>query len=274
MEEPESGANVELGHPVIVEEREKKLVEATLPVVEDALHEFYKMRGGRDKQAGLALQAMRNPEIVFKIASDDLERKEPDTTVAIAILESVRGELQLQRQYIEGADEGVGPEAQAEREGFIEKDLQYQEAEERLFSADESYGELPVRDDLMEWFSVMKEDIKKMAKAEDEKYRDAEQGEGIGRIWRSRLLTVVPAIERFLANKEIVRDYDEVSELIDANLRSLREEAGNWVMQYANDPKAFFRKKMREKLVDIKETESFLAMLEGERNERIAKRQP
>jgi len=107
----------------------------------------------------------------------------------------------------------------------------------------------------------------------------AEEGEGIGkRPFRSKLLTDVPAIERFETGRETTRDYREIMDVINSRLLAERERLGvlllqYGVLQYGEDFKTVFYDKMAKTLVGVRQMELFLAMAEGERNERIAKKQ-
>src|SRR3989338_10808902 len=127
--------------------------------------------------------------------------------------------------------------------------------------------------------SKTKELIKKLAK-EEEKFRGAEEGESIGkRLFRSKLLTDVPAIERFETGRETTRDYREIMDVINSRLLAERERLGvlllqYGVLQYGEDFKTVFYDKMAKTLVGVRQMELFLAMAEGERNERIAKKEP
>lgn len=268
----EEGVKVELGEPVVEEQYEKETIEATLTVIKEALQEFYILRQNHDKGAATVLQVMRDAERPYVFAGRALEHKDADARLALAILEAVRGELQLERSILESDDQDVGHGIQEKREANLEKDAHYQEAADVLYSRDR-YG-VPDRPEFIEWLSATKEVIKKLAKEEEEKYKGIEPGEGPVSIFRSRFLTDVPAIERFEFGKETTRDYNEIMNLVESRLLSYRDEVGTLVLQWASEPEPHFTNEMAKNLLEIRKLELFLSRLEGEQNERIAKRLP
>lgn len=278
MKEPESGADTELGQPVFEQEFEKESIEATFPVVKEALDEFYMKRANRDQQFAFALQIMRDAERIYDSAIKKLRKEKSDATLSLSIIESVRGELQFERDLmesyeLESEDATKNQEIEMERQKNFEQDMHYQEASDTLFSHDE-YS-VPVKKDLTEWLGETKELIKKLAKEEEEKFRSAEESESIGRrIFRSKLLTDVPAIERFETGRETTRDYREIISVIDSRLLAERGYLGTLLLQYANNSKTEVYDEMAKTIVGVRQIELFLSMAEGERNERIAKRQP
>ena len=273
-----------IGRPGIKEfkqEFEKESIEATFPVVKEALSEFYEKYFSRDKQINRTLQIIRDAERTCDFAIEILKKEDGDATLALSIIESARGELQYERDLmesheLESEEEVKNQEAEIVWQKNFEKDLHYQEATDILFSHDE-YG-VPEKPDFIEWLGETKELIKKLAKEEEEKFRGAEEGEGIGkRPFRSKLLTDVPAIERFETGRETTRDYREIMDVINSRLLAERERLGILLLQlgglYENDSKKIFHDEIVETLVGVRQMELFLAMAEGERNERIAKKQ-
>jgi len=181
----------------------------------------------------------------------------------------------MESHELESEEEVKNQEAEIVWQKNFEKDLHYQEVADILFSHDE-YG-VPEKPDFIEWLGKTKELIKKLAK-EEEKFRGAEEGESIGkRLFRSKLLTDVPAIERFETGRETTRDYREIMDVINSRLLAERERLGILLLQlgglYENDSKKIFHDEIVETLVGVRQMELFLAMAEGERNERIAKKQ-
>ena len=272
FEDPEGGVNVELGQPVWGEGLERESIEASLPAVKEALHEFYSMRAAREEEAAFAIGVIRDRESIYKSAAKGVSKENLDFTLALTVLESARGEFQYRRMLIESQDESVEHGIQDKREGLMEKEAHYQEASDVLFSADEQYSGVPDRGDLIQWLAERKQFIKEQAKDEEEKYKGREPGEGNGLIWRPRLLTDVPAIERFEKNQETTRDFNEIMNLLESYTLSMRDYMGGLVMEYANDPSERFKDAMAKNLRDIRKLELFLSQLEGERNERIAKK--
>lgn len=278
MEEPESRANIELGEPFINEEFTKESLEATFPVIKEALDEFYQRRASRDQQVAFALQTMRDAERPYTFAIAELGKENGNATLALAILESVAGEIQYERSLmeiyeLESDDTAKNQEIEEKRQANIEKEAHFQEAADILFGHD-GYA-VPVRADFIEWLGETKGFIKKLAAEEEEKFLGIEQGEGVGkRIFRSRLLTDVPAIERFGAGQETTRDYREIMDVVESRLLAGRERIGTLLLQYVNDPAAGLKSEMAKLLTELRKTELFLSMLEGERNERVAKKQP
>lgn len=276
IQDPESGANIELGQPVLENEFEKESIKATFPVIREAISEFYGRHFSHDKQINRTLQIVRDAERICDFAIYELE-KENGATMALAILESARGELQLARDImesyeLESEDTTKNQEIETERQKNFEQDLHYQEAADILFSHD-GYN-VPIKPDFIEWLGETKELIKKLAKGEEEKFRGAEEGEGIGkRPFRSKLLTDVPAIERFETGQETTRDYREIMDVINSRLLAERDRLGTLLLQYGEDSKMVFYDEMAKTVAGVRQIELFLAMAEGERNERIAKNQ-
>lgn len=274
----EEGTSIELGEPVLNEEFAKESIEATFPVIKEALDEFYTRRANREQQAAFALQVMRDAERPYTSAVAELGKEKGKVLLALAIFESVRGELQYERGLfdayeLESEDTEKNQQVEIKRQENFEKDAHYQEAADVLFSHDEY--DVPERADFIEWLGETKGFIKKLASEEEEKFRGTAEGEGVGqRIFRSRLLTDVPAIERFETGSETTRDYREMMDLVESRLLAERERIGTVLLQYVNDQKTEFLHEMAAALTATRSMELFLSMLEGERNERIAKRQP
>lgn len=276
MVDPESGANIELGQPVLENEFDKETIEATFPVIKEALDEFYMRRAKHDKQAAFMLQVRHAAERPYIFAIKEL-MKGNNATLALAIIESAQGELQYERSVLEfyeleSEDATENQDVEIKRQENFEKDQHYQEVSDILFNYNE-YG-VPEKSDFIEWLLKTKELIKKLAEDEEKKFRGAEEGESIGkRVFRSKLLTEVPAIERFETGQETTRDYREIMSVIESRLLGERERLSALLLKYANDPKAEFYNEMKRTLVEVRQIELFFAMTEGERNERIAKRQ-
>ncbi|MDO8574938.1 MAG: hypothetical protein Q7R61_01545 [bacterium] len=277
IKDPEGGADTELGQPVFEQEFEKESIEATFPVIKEAIDEFYGRRFSHDKQINRTLQIIRDAERTCDFAIEKLKKENGDATLAISIIESARGELQLARDImesyeLESEDASANQEIETEQQKNFEQDMHYQEATDILFSHD-GY-DVPIKPDFIEWLGETKELIKKLATEEEKKFRGAEEGEGIGkRPFRSKLLTDVPAIERFETGQEVTRDYREIMDVINSRLLAERDRLGTLLLQYANDSKAEIYDEMAKTLVGVRQMELFLAMAEGERNERIAKKQ-
>lgn len=281
MVDLESGANIELGQPVLENEFEKESIEATFPVIKEALDEFYMRRAQRDKQAAFALQVRHDTERPYALATRDLA-KGRNATLALAIIESAQGELQYERSVLESyelesEDSDKNQEIEIKRQKNFEKDQHYQEVTDILFSHAE-YG-VPEKSDFIEWLGKTKKIIKKLAKEEEEKFDNAESDEENGsvisnRIFRSRLLTDIPAIERFETGRETTRDYREIMDVLNSRLLGERERLGTLLLEYLNGSKAELYDEMAKTVVGVRQMELFLAIAEGERNERIAKNQP
>ncbi len=277
IKDPESGTDIELGQPVFEQKFEKESIEATFPVIKEALDEFYMRRASHDQQTAFALQVMHNTEQPYAFATLELS-KEKGATMALAILESAQGEIQYEQDLmesyeLESEDTTKNQEVEIKRQKNFEKDLHYREATDVLFS---HYGyNVPIKPDFTIWLGETKELIKKLAKEEEEKFRGEEEGESIGkRIFRSKLLTNVPAIERFENGQETTRDFREVMDVINNRLLAKREYLGTLLLQYVNDPKSEIYEEMAKTVVEARQMELFFAMAEGERNERVAKKEP
>lgn len=278
IEDPESGANIELGQPVLENEFEKESIEAIFPIIKEAINKFYEKRSARDQQTDLIFQMANDSSRMYNIATEKLKRESGDATLALSIIESARGELQLERELaesyeLESEDTAKNREIEIEQQKNFEQDLHYQESSDILFSHYE-YG-VPTKSDFIEWLGETKNLIRKMAKEEEEKFRNSKEDENIGkRIFRSKLLTDVPAIERFETGRETTRDYREIMDVISSRLLAERNRLGTLIILYATDSQTKLYDEMAETLVKVRQMELFLAMAEGERNERIAKKQP
>ena len=164
IKDPESGADIELGQPVFEQEFEKESIEATFPVIKEALDEFYRRRASHDQQTAFALQVMRNADQPYTFATQELN-KEKGATVALAIIESAQGEIQYEQDLmesyeLESEDTTKNQEVEIKRQKNFEQDLHYQEAADVLFS---HYGyNIPTRPDFIEWLGETKEMIKKL----------------------------------------------------------------------------------------------------------------
>lgn len=266
IKDPETGANIELGQPVLKDEFEKESIEATFPVIKEAFIEFFIKRANEgDNRAAL----------MFAIA--ELKKEKGDATLALSIIESARGELQFSRNLmesyeLESEDTTKNQELEVERQKNFEQDMHYQETSDILFGHDNYV--VPARSDLIEWLGETKKLIKKLAKEEEEKLIGAEEDKSAGkRIFRSKLLTDLPAIERFETGRETTRDYREIMSLIESRLLAERDKIGGLLMQYITSPKKEQKNDMAKSLAEIRKMELFFAMSEGERNERIAKKQ-
>ncbi|MBI2635018.1 MAG: hypothetical protein HYW79_00505 [Parcubacteria group bacterium] len=277
IEDPENGKDKELGQPVIEEEFEKESVEATLAVVREALEEFYSRRSSREDQTALFLQTMRDPTEPLTISVEEIKKEDGDVTIPLAILEAVRGEIQyeydaLNSFELDAENRSENEKIETLRRDDFEKELHYQEASDVLFS--HADYERPTHDDLLKYLSKIKGYIRKLAKEEEEKYKGAGESESKNRILRSRLLTDVPAIERYETGRHTTRDYREIMDAIDANLLGYRDQIGAALLQYANDPQEMFVSYIKQSLKETRRLELILSQLEGERNERVAKKQP
>ncbi|MDO8676230.1 MAG: hypothetical protein Q7K16_01060 [Candidatus Azambacteria bacterium] len=275
IKDPENGADKELGQPIIEEEFEKESVEATLVAVKEALEEFYRRRSSREEQTAFILQVMRDPMRPFMVSEKEIKKEDGDVTIPLAILEAVRGEIQYEYDTMNSLELDAENQSENEkietlRQDDFEKELHYQEASDVLFS--HADYERPTHDDLLKRLSETKGYIRKLAKEEEKKYKGAEEG-GVERIFRSRLLTDVPAIERYEIGRHTTRDYREIMDAINASLLGYRDRIGDVLLQYAHDPQETFVSDIRQSLKETRGLELILSQLEGERNERVAKKQ-
>ncbi|MDO8561161.1 MAG: hypothetical protein Q7R91_03015 [bacterium] len=270
------GASVELGQPVFEDTLEKESVEATLDVVKEALEEFYRRRGAREDQAAFGLQVMHDPMKPFAVSVEEIKKENGDMTVPLAVLEAARGEIQyeydtLSSYELDAENQSTNEKAEATRRVDFEEEQHYQEATDVLFS--HAGYETPTQEDLFGFLEETKNYIRKIAKEEEKKYREAEDGAGM-RIFRARLLTDVPAIERYENGQHTTRDYREIMDVVGSRLLSYRDRIGTMLLQYANDSQKGFIVELKLLLGETRKLELFLSQLEGERNERIAKKQP
>ncbi len=278
IRDPESGASIELGQPIFEQEFEKESIGETFPVVKEAMREFYDRHFRRGEQINRTLQIVNDAERTSDFAIEELKKENGNATLALSIIESARGELQFIRDImesyeLESEDTQKNQKIETERQKNLGQDMHYQKAADILFSHD-GYG-VPSKPDFIEWLSETKKMIKKLAKEEEEKFRSTEEGEGIGRRpFRSLLLVDIPAIERFETGQETARDYREIMDVINSRLLAERDRLGTLLIQYSNASEASIYDEMAKTLSGVRQMELFLAMAEGERNERIAKRQP
>ena len=277
IKDPESGIDIELGQPIFKQEFEKESIEATFPVIREAINEFCERRFSHDKQINRTLRIIRDAERTCNLAIEKLKKENGNATLALSIIESARGELQLARNImesdeLESEDAAKNQEIETRQQKNFEQDMHYQEVTDILFNYN-GY-DVPTRPDFIEWLGETKELIKKLAKEEEKKFRGAEDSESIGkRPFRSKLLTDVPAIERFEIGQETTRDYREIMDVVDSRLLAERERLGTLFLLYANDSEAKIYDEIAKTLVGVRQMELFLAMAEGERNERIVKKQ-
>lgn len=276
MEDPENRANIELGQPIIEEKFEKESVEATIYAIEEALGEFYRRRSVRNPRTASDLQVMRDPMRPYAASIEEIKKEDGDMTIPLAILEAALGEIQLEYDILNSLDldaenQSANEKVEAMRQSDFERGAHYQEAADVLFSH-EDY-ETPTRDELLEYLGEAKTYIRKRAKEEEKKYGGAGKGEGVNRIFRSRLLTDVPAIERYETGRHITGDYHEIMDVISQLLFNHRDRVGTMLLQYARDPQKMLANEIKPLLKEIRNLELLLSQLEGERNERIAKKQ-
>ena len=97
-----------------------------------------------------------------------------------------------------------------------------------------------------------------------------EENEGLKKLYESRLKSVVPAFDRFLKGRQMVDDYNTVISALEERLQIKREMVNDDLLEYmATQNEAKIAEiKRRSKLIYT--LRSFLALMEGERNEKIA----
>lgn len=272
--EDEGGQSIELGQPVINKEFEKESAEATLVVIKEALDEFYARKSSRegDKKYWRHLKPENDKLKLYKIAENEIKKENSDLMIPLAILEAAKGEIQFEYDTLNSADQDDENQKLNERlaelsQFYFEKEMHYQEAADFLFS--HAGYETPTHEELLEYLGSVKEKIKKLAVEEKE---GAESGENVTKIFSSRLLTDVPAIERYETGRQVTADYSEIMDTINSLLLSVRNRIGDILVYYLNPPINFIDD-MGQSLKEARKIELFLSQLEGERNERIAKKQ-
>ena len=275
IEDPDSGEKIELGQPIIIKKFEKESTQATLFVIKEALEEFYRRRSERKEREGEQdFQYMHNP--MGPLSKSAKEIKEGgDLTIPLAILEAVRGEIQQEFEVLESLEPDAENQITEEkieitRQADFEKEMHYQETSDVLFS--NADYETPTRDNLLEFLRETKEMIKKLGKEDvEEEYGSSKSRDIVRKVFRSKMLTDVPAIERYETNRHIVGDYREIIGVINQRLLGCRDTIGDKLLRYANDPQEKFVTVIKLLLSETRKMELFLSQLEGERNERIAK---
>ena len=276
IEDPDSGMKIELGQPVLNEEFEGESVAATLPVIKEALEEFYRRRSKRkEREEGRDFQYIYDPMSPLRMSEVAIEKEDGDLTMPLAILEAVKGEVQFEFDMLDSLEPTVENQTTEEkiettRQADFEKEMHYQEAADVLFS---NIGyETPTHGELIEFLRETKEMIKKLAKEDKrEGYGGTTDEDTLKKVFRSKLLTDVPAIERYEANRHVTGDYREIMEVVGSRLLSFRDTIGDILLKYVNNPQEEFVTNMKRVLVEMRKAELFLSQLEGERNERIAK---
>lgn len=276
IKDPDSGAKIELGHPLLNKKFEKESTQATLFVIKEALEEFYRRRFELgEKEEGRDFQYLHNPMDPLLTSEKEIKKEAGDLTIPLIILEAARGEVQSEFDFLDyiepdAEDQVTEEKIETTRQADFEKEKHYQEAADTLFSS--ANYETPTHDDLIEFLRETKEIIRRIATEKVEGYYSAKNRDIVKKVFRSQVLTNVPAIERYETNHHVTDDYREIMEVINSRLLSSRNTIGDLFLKYVNNPQEKFITEMKRLLAETRKMELFLSQLEGERNERIAKK--
>ena len=124
---------------------------------------------------------------------------------------------------------------------------------------------MPDRADIIEWFKDEKRHIEETAKnaeLENEQKR-----------YESRLKAEVPAINNFIDGREAKGDYDTILSILDDKILYAREEITILLKVYIQGLRSEEKEEIEGQLRFIYVMRSFMALIEGERNEKIALKQ-
>lgn len=260
----EEGQDIELGQPVIDESQ--KEVELKFQgyglLIEDALQEFTSYLSKKSEVLN-----KRQVEEILKELREDLKGKERDVILPLALVEAVELALEkIERRVEDKKEEGDIPDEtdrdNAEMAQLYKKS--YQEAEDFFFSHSELFDAMPDYADMVEWLK------------NEKKYIEIGAGDkGINEARRkhceSRLKAEVPAINNFIEGRVVKSDLDVILSILDEKILSAREEIIILLKLYFQGTgKGEAKEEIEGQLRFIYIVRSFMALIEGERNERVA----
>ncbi|KKS38094.1 MAG: hypothetical protein A3G49_00050 [Candidatus Sungbacteria bacterium RIFCSPLOWO2_12_FULL_41_11] len=259
----EEGQDIELGQPLINEspkEIEIKFQGFGL-MLEDALGEFMAYLAEKHE-----LPSKVYIEDISKTLKEDLKKK--DILIPLALIEAVQLALEkIGNRVEEKKESGDMPDEtdmdNSEMARLYKKG--YQEAEDFFFSHSELFDAMPDRADIIEWFKDEKRHIEETAKnaeLENEQKR-----------YESRLKAEVPAINNFIDGREAKGDYDTILSILDDKILYAREEITILLKVYIQGLRSEEKEEIEGQLRFIYVMRSFMALIEGERNEKIALKQ-
>lgn len=267
----EEKGDIELGWPILELDKETvaRTFEAQLPIIESALSEVLNLAAKENPGMVTSVEDTKNeedPESILGAVRKELKKNDP--VLALAIIEAGLYSVNQRRETLERKKEeaeDINDDSIHDRiDIFQALETRYGEAEDFLFTHSD-FGEiLPSKDNLLEWIADEKRDIEKMVKKED--------NESLKKLYVSRLQSVVPSYDRFLTGRQVVDDYNTLLSALEERLQIIREMINDDLLEYMatkNEAKMTEIKRNSKLVYAIR---SFLALAEGERNEKIALR--
>lgn len=259
----EEEGDIELGRPVLEMDKEmiSKTFEAQFPMVQDALWEALRTIS---KEYPKGVSVLEDPEEILEEVKKELKKNNP--ALALAIIEAGLYSVNRERDVLERKKEeaeDINDESLQDRIDLMQAlETRYSETEDFLFTHSDFAEILPSKDHLLAWVADEKRDIEKGAKEE--------KNEGLKKLYDSRLKSVVPAYDRFLKEKQVVGDYNTLLSSLEERLQMIRELINDDLLEYLADKNEAGGAKIKRNSKLVYTLRSFLALMEGERNERIA----
>ena len=261
----EEGEDLPLGRPFLQEDHEKvaQTFEFQLPVVEDALGEFLSM-SAKESEGGKEKLRVVDYDAVLEEIKKELMKNKP--ILALAIIEAGLYCVNKETEFLESKKEKgqkiIDGEPLADRIDFLRTlAIRYGRTEDFLFTHSDFSEILPSKDHLLKYVADEKQDIENMAKKEE--------NEALRKLYDSRLKSVVPAYDRFLKGQQVVGDYNTLLSALEERLQIVRELINDDLLEYMatkNEAKIDEVKRNTKLVYTLR---SFLALMEGERNEKI-----
>lgn len=247
---------------------EKEIIRMTsegqFAVIQDALYEFLNTAS---KENSEGISVLKNPEDIFEDAKKELKANEP--VLAFAIIEAGLYSVNQKREALERKKEeaeDINDESIHDRiDMFQALETRYGEVEDFLFTHSDFSEILPSRDNLIEWIADEKKDIEKLAK-------DETKEENLKKLYESRLKAEVPSYDRFLKGQQVVGDYNTLLFVLEERLQMIRELINDDLLEYMATKNEAQMAEIKRNAKLVYAIRSFLALAEGERNERVALR--
>lgn len=244
--------------------------EFQLPVIEDALQEYLNISAKENRSQITFIEDTENeedPDNIFSAVKKELKESKP--ILALAVIEAGLYSVNKQREFLEskrGKRKTVEGEPLEDRINFLRSlAIRYERTENFLFTHSEFFGSLPDRDNALEWMADEKRHIEKLAK-------DEKKEEALKKIYKSKLMSEVPAYERFLTGRQVIHDYDFVLSSMESWIQATREVIADGLPSSLTKKDDTKLDQLKKDLKSIHTLRSLIAILEGERNEKIALR--
>lgn len=263
--EPKSGKST-LHEEWAAEEKEtiRMTLEGQFTVIQDALYEFLNT-ASKENPEGISV--LKNPEDIFEDAKKELKANEP--VLAFAIIEAGLYSVNQKRETLEKKREereDINDESIEDRIDLLRSlETRYGEVEDFLFTHSDFSEILPSKEHLLKWIADEKKDIERLAE-------DETKEEDLKKLYASRLKSVVPSYDRFLKGQQVIDDYNTLLSALGERLQIIRDMINDDLLEYMatkNEAKMAEIKRNSKLVYAIR---SFLALAEGERNEKIALR--